>query len=296
MHAGRNRSHPLVYPITFAVPALVLYCVFFILPTVSGFYFAFTNWNSSSSKIAFVGLSQFVEVLKNSDLTGAFKNTFAYAITTTILKNLIGLALALFLSRRIPSRNALRAVYFAPAVLNIVAIGLVFRALLDPNYGLLNNILRRAGLGVFALGWIFDPKLAIYCGSLVEIWRATGIAMAIYIAGLATIPKEYYEACRIDGANAWQRFHRITLPLLMPAITINVLLSVVYGIRMFEVIYFLTEGGPGDASAVIMTKAYEYMGMGLYAYSSAFTMLLVLLTILVSIPLLVYLRKKETEA
>jgi raffinose/stachyose/melibiose transport system permease protein len=296
MHVRRNRSHPLVYPISFAVPALSLYCVFFVFPTVSGFYYAFTNWNAASTKITFVGLSQFVQVLRNNDLTGAFKNTFAYALTTTIFKNLVGLGLALLLSRRIASRNGLRAVYFAPAVLNIVAIGLVFRALLDPNYGLLNNILRGIGLGGLALGWIFDPKLAIYCGSFVEIWRASGIAMAIYIAGLATIPREYYEACRIDGANSWQRFFRITLPLLMPAITINVLLSIVYGIRMFEVIYFLTEGGPGDASAVIMTKAYEYMGMGLYAYSSAFTMLLVLLTILVSVPLLLYLRRKETEA
>ena len=287
---------PIKYPLWFILPGLAIYILFLVVPTFSGFFYSFTNWSSlSGNDVSFVGFKQFTEVWRNPDLGTAFKNTFVYSITITVVKNVLALALALILNEKLKSRNALRAIYFSPIILNVVAMGLIFRGLLDPYNGFVNNTLRELGLGFFAVGWIADPTWAIHSTSLMEIWRATGLSMAIYLAGLQAIPKDYYEASTIDGAGFWQKFKSITLPLLGPAITVNVLLCLIYGFNMFEVIYFLTGGGPGSSSQVLMTMAYKYMGMGLYGYSAAINVILVLLNIAVSLPVLFYLRKREVE-
>lgn len=291
--ALRRRGLPLYYPILFVVPAFVIYAVFFIYPTVLGFYYSFTDWNATETTIRFVGLTQFAEVMRNPDFVVALKNTFLYAAVTTVGKNVIPLLLAVLLTMGMRSRNALRAVYFSPAILNIVAVGLIFQGLLNPHTGFVNNLLRSMNLDFLALGWIGDPSLSIFAACLMEIWRASGITMAIYIAGIQNISADYYEAAEIDGATVWAKFVHVTLPLLMPAITINVLLSVIYGARMFEGVYFLTRGGPGNSSEVLMTLVYKYMGQGLYGYSTALNLILVLLIILISMPLLSYLTKKE---
>ncbi|WP_409345992.1 carbohydrate ABC transporter permease [Paenibacillus sp. MBLB4367] len=291
----RKRRPPLYYPVMFVVPALAIYVVFFIYPTILGFYYSFTDWNAAGEKIRFVGLTQFIEVVRNPDFAVALKNTFLYATVTTIGKNVIPLVLAVLLTMGMRSRNALRAVYFSPAILNIVAVGLIFQGLLNPHTGFVNNLLRSMNLDFLALGWIGDPSLSIYAACLMEIWRASGITMAIYIAGIQNIPADYYEAADIDGASVWSKFMHVTLPLLMPAITINVLLSVIYGARMFEGVYFLTQGGPGNSSEVLMTLVYKYMGQGLYGYSTALNLILVLLIVLISMPLLSYMKKREVE-
>ncbi|UUZ97021.1 sugar ABC transporter permease [Paenibacillus sp. P25] len=221
------------------------------------------------------------------------KNTFLYAMVTTIGKNVIPLVLAVLLTMGMRSRNALRAIYFSPAILNIVAVGLIFQGLLNPHTGFVNNMLRSLHLDFLALGWIGDPALSIYATCLMEIWRASGITMAIYIAGIQNISTEYYEAADIDGASVWSKFRQVTPPLLMPAITINILLSVIYGFRMFEGVYFLTQGGPGNSSEVLMTLVYKYMGQGLYGYSTALNLILVILIIVISMPLLSYMKKRE---
>ena len=284
------------YPLWFILPGIVLYIVFFILPTFNGFFYSLTDWSSNKADdISFVGLQQYAEVLKNPDLGMALKNTIVYSITITVVKNVLGLALALLLNEKLRSKNALRAAYFSPAILNVVAMGLIFKGLMDPYNGFINNTLRSIGLDSLAIGWIADPQWSIFSVSVMEIWRATGIAMAIYLAGLQAIPKDYYEAALIDGAGFWHKFKSITLPLLGPAITVNVLLCLVYGFRMFEVIYFLTQGGPGSSSQVLMTMTYKYMGMGLYGYSAAINVILVLINCAVAIPILLYLRKREVE-
>ena len=291
----RKRRTPLYYPVMFIVPAFAIYVVFFIYPTILGFYYSFTDWNATGANIRFVGLNQFMEVLRNPDFVIALKNTFLYAAVTTAGKNAIPLVLAVLLTMGMRSRNALRAVYFSPAILNIVAVGLIFQGLLNPHTGLVNNLLRSMNLDFLALGWIGDPSLSIYAACLMEIWRASGITMAIYIAGIQNIPADYYEAAEIDGASVWSKFVHVTLPLLMPAITINVLLSVIYGARMFEGVYFLTQGGPGNSSEVLMTLVYKYMGQGLYGYSTALNLILVLLIVMISMPLLSYMKKREVE-
>lgn len=286
---------PIRYPWTFLVPALAIYLLFFFYPTVSGFYYALTNWNSRSTEIKYIGFSQFLDVLENPTILLAFKNTLIYAFTITIVKNIIGLLLALALNAKIKSRSVLRAVYFAPAILNIVAMGLVFKGLMNPTTGFFNTALHALGLDFLVNNWITDPQIAIHCTSLMEIWRATGISMAIYLAGLQAIPSDYYEAATLDGAHGWSKFKSITLPLLAPSVTINIILCLIYGFRMFEVIYYLTGGGPGDASQVMQTLAYKYMGQGLFGYSAAINVILVVFILIVTIPLLTYMRRRDSQ-
>ena len=212
-----------------------------------------------------------------------------------MVKNILAFGLAIALTSGIRSKNVLRAVFYAPAILNIVATGLIFQAILNPSTGFLNLTLRKIGLDSLALGWIADPKLSIYSAVIMEVWRATGISMSIYVAGIQSIPRDCLEAATIDGANAIQKFFRVTLPLCMQSITINFMLTIIYGLRMFTIIFFLTKGGPGNSSEVIMTLAYKYMCAGFNGYSSAFNMLLVVAIILISIPLLIMLTKKEVE-
>ena len=283
------------YPLTFILPGFVIYFIFFVYPTISGFYYSFTDWNMISQDINFIGLEQFIEVFKNPDLNTAMTNTIVYSITITVVKNVIALILAVALNNKLRTKNALRAVYFSPAILNVVAMGLIFKGILSTSNGFVNNIFRASGLDFLALGWLTDPRLAIHTCSMMEIWRATGISMAIYLAGMQTISQDYYEAATIDGASGWQKFKNITMPLLMPAVTINVLLCLIYGFRMFEVIYFLTQGGPGSSSEVVMTLAYKYMGMGIYGYSAAINTLLVVFIIVVTIPMLILMARREVE-
>ena len=290
-----RRKDPIHYPVTFLLPALAIYLIFFIYPTISGFYYALTNWNSRSIEIKYLGISQFFEVLKNPTILLAFKNTLIYSFTITIVKNIFALLLALALNAKIRSRSVLRAVYFAPAILNLVAMGLVFQGLMNPNTGFFNTALRALHLDFLVNGWITNPNLSIHCTSLMEIWRATGISMAIYLAGLQAIPTDYYEAATLDGAHGWKKFWHITFPLLAPSVTINVILCLIYGFRMFEVIYYLTGGGPGDSSQVMQTLAYKYMGQGMYGYSAAITVILVVFILIVTIPLLSLLRRRDRE-
>lgn len=264
-------------------------------PTVQGFYYSFTDWSSVGESISFVGISQFIEAVNNPDFGVALKNTILFAFITTLGKNVLALVLAALLTMGIRATNALRAVYFSPAILNIVAVGLIFQGLLNPHTGFVNNTFHALGLDFLALGWIGDPALSIIAACMMEIWRATGITMAIYIAGMQNIGKDYYEAADIDGATLWQKFTHVTLPLLMPAITINVLLAVIYGARMFEGVYFLTQGGPGNSSEVLMTLVYKYMGQGLYGYSTAINLILVLIIVAISLPLLSYMKRREVE-
>ena len=283
------------YPKLFAMPALLIYSVFFVLPILAGFYYSFTNWSMFSDEIKFIGLKQFAEVLKNPELAIATKNTVVFTVVSAVVKNILAFGLAIALTSGIRSKNVLRAVFYAPAILNIVATGLIFQAILNPSTGFLNLTLRKIGLDSLALGWIADPKLSIYSAVIMEVWRATGISMSIYVAGIQRIPRDCLEAATIDGANAIQKFFRVTLPLCMQSITINFMLTIIYGLRMFTIIFFLTKGGPGNSSEVIMTLAYKYMCAGFNGYSSAFNMLLVVAIILISIPLLIMLTKKEVE-
>lgn len=282
------------YSPLFVVPGFALYVLFFLVPVVIGFWYAFTDWNMFLDRISFNGLSNFGRMFTHRVTSLAVKNTLLFSAVTTVGKNLLGLALALGLNQSLRSRNVIRTVFFAPSVLSYIVIGLLFSSILHPS-GLLNAGLAAVGLGSLAGSWLADPKIVMYSVSAVEIWQWSGFHMAIYLAGLQSIPPELGEACLIDGARPSQRLWHVTLPLIVPTFNVNLVLSLIGGFKVFEQIYILTNGGPGTASQVVSTQIFEAFGNGEWGYGTAINLVLFLFITLIALTVLNLLRRREVE-
>jgi raffinose/stachyose/melibiose transport system permease protein len=282
------------YSPLFVTPAFALYVLFFLVPVVIGFWYAFTDWNMYLDRISFNGLANFRRMFTHRITSLAVRNTLLFSVVTTIGKNIFGLALALALNQALRSRNVIRTIFFAPSVLSYIVIGLLFSSILHPS-GLLNAGLAAVGLGGLARSWLADRMIVMYSVSAVEIWQWAGFHMAIYLAGLQSIPRELGEACRIDGAGPWQRLWRVTLPLIVPTFNVNLVLSLIGGFKVFEQIYILTNGGPGTASQVVSTQILEAFGNGEWGYGTAVNLALFLFITLIALTVLNLLRRREVE-
>ncbi len=291
----RRRAGTLrLYSPFLAAPAFALYVLFFLLPAVIGFWFAFTDWNMYLSKVSFNGLANFRRMFADSISGLAVRNTLLFSVLTTAGKNVIGLGLALALNRALRTRNALRAVFFAPSVLSYIVIGLLFSSILHPD-GLLNASLRAVGLGALAQSWLGTRATVMYAVSAVEIWQWSGFHMAIYLAGLQGIPRELGEAATIDGARPLRTFFSLTLPLIIATFNVNLVLSLIGGFKVFEMVFILTNGGPGTASEVISTQIYRAFGNGEWGYGTAMNLVLFLFITLIALTVVNLLRRREVE-
>jgi raffinose/stachyose/melibiose transport system permease protein len=261
--------------------ALILYVVFFIIPSLSGVAYAFTDWNAYSDEVNFVGLQNFQTIFSpGENYLGYISNTFVFTGITIVLKTVFGLGLALLLNEGVKRFvNLYRVTIYLPAVLPTLVVALIFRSILNPATGLLNTSLRGIGLDSAAKPWLVDPHIALYSVIGVDTWKGVGYIMVILLAGLQTIPKEYYEAAEVDGANAWSRLRHITLPLLMPAIVVVTVLNVLYGLRVFDIVYALTNGGPGYATEVLSTEIFKAFSQGQYGLGTAVSSILFVILI-----------------
>jgi raffinose/stachyose/melibiose transport system permease protein len=269
------------YPFYFALPAIVLYVTFFIAPSIAGIGYSFTDWSSYSDELNFVGWANFERIFSPEEryLTYIW-NTLVFTAVTTVLKTVFALGLALLLNEGVQRfKHLYRMMIYLPAVLPMLIVALIFRSILHPGNGLLNEFFRSIGLEVFALRWLVDPAIALYSVIGVDTWKGVGYIMVILLAGLQTIPKDYYEAASIDGASAWQRFRYITIPLLMPAIVVISVLNILYGLRVFDIVYAMTNGGPGYATEVIATDIFKAFSLGYYGLGTAVSTVLFLITL-----------------
>jgi raffinose/stachyose/melibiose transport system permease protein len=295
----KRRSLHNIYPFYFLIGALVLYVVFAIIPSFMGFYYSFTDWNSFSSEINFVGLDNFRLIFSSSgNYLSYVKNTLIFAVTTIVLKTVLGLALALLLNSGLTRfAHVHRTIMYLPAVLPMLVVGLVFKSILNPATGLLNEFLRTIGLGALAQRWLVDVNWALPSVIAVDTWKGVGYIMVILLAGLQSIPHEYIEAAAIDGANAWKRLRHITLPLLMPAITVTTVLNVLHGVKVFDIVYVLTNGGPGFATEVVFTAVFKEFSKGRYGVGTAVsTILFVIMVVLGYYVIRLMTRQERTES
>jgi raffinose/stachyose/melibiose transport system permease protein len=272
-----------VYPFYFASGALLLYLLFSVLPSLMGFYYAFTDWNSYSSEVNFVGLQNFRLIFTSGvgqNYMHFVRNTIIFTVATILFKTVFALALAVLLTngiRRLAYFH--RVVMYLPAVLPMLVVSLVFKSILNPASGLLNEFLRSIGLGFMAQRWLVDVTWAMPSVIGVDTWRGVGYIMVIMIAGLQAIPKEYYEAAAIDGASAFSSFRRITLPLMMPVLTVTTVLNLLYGLRVFDIVFVLTNGGPGRATDTVYTAIFDEFSKGRYGMATTLSTLLFLIMI-----------------
>ena len=279
------------YPMWFYIPAALLFLVLFIVPTVASFFFSLTRW--SLFDIQFIGFANYVQFFRDPALVQGFVNTFIFGFVTSGLKIVLGLLLALLLTGRIVGRTFLRAVIFFPVLVSTIGVGITFKVLMDPFDGLINETL--ALFGIAGPGWLTDPSLALLSVAFVDVWRGVGLATLIFIAGIVGIPQEYFEAAKVDGSSAWSRFWHITLPLLTPATVTVVILSLIGGLRSFDLIWAMTRGGPGFTSEVIASVIFKQYQAGFFGLSAAGNVVLFLVVTAIVVPIFWALNRKQVE-
>ena len=258
------------YFVIFILPALIIYLLFSIIPFLYTIYYSFTDYTDMNPiNLHFVGLKNYIKVLQTPVMLAAIKNSVIYAILLTGFQTLLGLPLAFVLNQKLKSRNLLRAVFFFPAVFSSLIIGYLWNFIMSSSdFGLINNILHQLGLGTLNF---FTSKNALYSVILTQIWQWTGWAMVIFLANLQSISPDLYEAAEIDGANGLKKFMYVTLPLMCPSVKIVIVTALIGGMKVFDIIYSMTSGGPGDATQTVMTVMMKKgISEGFYSTGSAF--------------------------
>jgi len=287
----RRRSKGHSYPSWFYLPAAIIYAALFLYPTIASLFFSLTRWTLFDA--TFIGLDNFAQFFREPFLVQGLVNTLIYGAVTSGLKVVLGLLLAVLLSSPVIGRGYLRAVVFFPVLVSTVGVGITFTVMMHPTQGMINESL--ALLGIKGPGWLTDPRLALYSVALVDVWKGVGLATVIYIAGLASIPRDYYEASTIDGAGGIQNFWNITLPLVRPATVTVIILSLIGGLRSFDLIWAMTRGGPGFTSDVIASVIYKQYQAGFYGLSTAGNVVLFVLVALIIVPLSWWLNRGEVD-
>src|SRR6266516_5311039 len=279
------------YPYWFLLPAAVIYVVLFLVPTFASFFFSFTRWTLTSWQ--FIGLDNFKLFFSEPQLFSVLTHSLIFAVITTGLKAVISLLLAVLLTSRVIGRSFLRSVVFFPVLVSTIGVGITFTVLMHPTAGVINQAL--ATIGIQGPGWLTNPRYALYSVALVDVWKGVGLATVIYIAGIASIPPEYFEAAAVDGAGFWERFRYVIVPLTRPATVTVVILSLIYGLRSFDLIWAMTRGGTGFTSDVISSVNYKQYQVGFFGLSTAGNVVLFLLVTVIVVPLSFYLNRRETQ-
>jgi raffinose/stachyose/melibiose transport system permease protein len=279
-------------PWLLAVPALLGLVLFHFLPIGFGGYYAFTDWNGLTSA-SWVGLKNFNEIANDATARSVFGHTLELAGGFVVLVNAVGLGLALALNTAVKTRSLLRSLFFAPVALSPLAVAFIWQWIFD-NEGALNRSLGALGLDSLERPWLGDPSTALWAVLAVLVWQFSGLTMILYLAGLQGIPDTVYEATLVDGASGWLRFRKVVLPLLAPAMTVSVTISLVLGLRVFDQVLALTGGGPVTATETLATQVWKQtFALGRFGYGAAFALILTGLIAVLALSVLRLLRLNE---
>ncbi len=278
-----------MYPIWFVLPSVIIFCIFFLWPILSSLYYSLTVWNFETAK--FCGLDNYKLFFSEHAMSSSVIHTLIYAFGTSGLKVVLAFFIAVFLTGKIRTKDFIRSAVFFPNLVSMVAVGLTFSFMMHPTRGLLNTVI--TALGGSQVDFLGDPKLALLSIILVDVWKGLSISVVIYIAGIQSIDKTYYEAAAIDGATGWQALKNITLPLLAPAQNSIIILSLIGGLRSFELIWTMTGGGPGFATDVLASVIYKQYAAGFYGLSTAGNVVMLVLISIIAFPLQHFLNKRE---
>ena len=275
-----------VEPYLWVAPALCVLFLFTHLPILLEAVLSLFAADGFSAP-RFIGPNNYLEVLSNRDFWDAINHNVMYAIATVAGKVVGSLILAVLLNRQLFGRNVFRTILFLPVVLSFVAIGVLWTLFFNFDYGILNALLKAVGLKSLRQDWLGSADTALWAVIFVDIWKWTGFHLVIYLAGLQSIPRDLYEAALLDGANAFQRFWRITVPLLRPFTAINVLLASLGAFSVFDLIYVMTQGGPFKATNVAMVEIYlQAFQFNRFGYAGAMSIVLLALVAAMSVVIL----------
>lgn len=251
-----RRRSDLLAALTLLAPSAFVLFAFVILPVIMALLLSFTEWKVLSRNPSFVGVQNYLELVGEEDLARALKNTLYFSVLKIPTDMALSLAIALLLNQKLHGLSFYRTAYFIPVITSVAAVSAVWRWIYEPNFGLANALLEKAGLS--SQTWLSDPALAMPAVALVALWKGLGYDVVIFLAGLQNIPAVYYEAATVDGANAWQRFRHITLPLLSPVTYFVLVMSIINSFKVFAQIHVLTpDGGPLGSTEVMVFYIYR---------------------------------------
>lgn len=265
----------------FTLPILLMYCVFFVVPLLMGMKNSFTDWSGTSADYNFIGISNYIKIFHDERFRNALWFNFKYTFLLTVAILVISLVIAVILNQKIKGRSFFRSIYFLPAVLSLVTVGLIWNELF---YRMIPAIGEATGWELFRSSWLGSPKLAMYAILIVNLWQGCATPIVLLIAGLQSIPADLYEAASIDGATAWEKFKTITIPYLIPVLNIVIVTCVKSGLTTFDYIKAMTDGGPMQSTESVGILIYNHaMQEGKFGYSVAESMILFVIIVLVSV-------------
>lgn len=277
------------YSFAFLLPALAIFLIFFLYPLATSLFYSLTVWDFTSYR--YCGLDNYKLFFSEPSLYTSLIHTLIYAGLTSGLKVVFAFLVALFLTSKIRTRHAIRSIVFFPNLVSAIAVGITFTALMHPTKGLLNLVIQ--ALGAPKVNFLGDAGIALFSIIAVDVWKGISIAMMIYIAGIQSIDSAYYEAAQIDGASFWQRVRYVTFPMCAPAMHSIIILSLIGGLRSFDLIWAMTGGGPGFATDVLASVVYKQYAAGFYGLSTAGNVIMLLLISCIIFPLQRFLIRRE---
>ena len=243
----------------FLAPALIGTALFIVIPVFFSFYLSFCRWDLLS-EIQFAGLENYLKLINSPQFFLILKNTFVFAISTALVSILIPLVLASALNNKIRGTEFFKTAYFLPFITPMIVVAIVWEWIFDPNFGLLNYLLKSH------INWLYDVNTAMIALIVVSSWKMIGYNMVILLSGFSSINQNVYESAKIDGANPFQTFFQITLPLLSPTIFFVLIITTISSFQVFDLIYLMTQGGPLDSTNVIVywiyKNAFEFFNIG----------------------------------
>ena len=268
----------------FILPALLIYTAIVFVPIVSSVYFSFFRWDVISP-MKFIGLDNYTRMFTQDNVFGVgVRNMLLLLAVSLALQLGLGFVLAVFLSGRLRGKEWFKNVFFAPAVISSVAVGMMWTFIYDPSMGIINALLQAAGLEAWARPWLSEPKTAMWAIAIVTSWQFVGYTMILFIAAIQNISADIFEAARIDGATGWKVVKHITLPLVKPITKVNTILISIGSLKFFDLIFVMTGGGPANRTQVLASYLYyRSFDQSEYGYGDAMAVVLLVMCLVVTV-------------
>ena len=243
-------KHKLV-PYWFLLPSLMLYSIWIIAPTIYSFYLSFSDWDGISPRLNFIGFKNYTKLFSDPVFHICLTNNLNWLLIFISVPIVLGLALAISLDRDVKGARILKTIFYLPMAISLVAVNLMWSWIYNPAYGVLNTTLTKVGLESLTRGWLSDPGLVLYCIIIAACWGQTAYVLVLFVAGLSNVPPNLIEAAKVDGASFWDIIRYVILPLLKPVTVIVIIVTVIGSLRVFDIVYTMTKGGPFNSSNVL---------------------------------------------
>lgn len=293
-YKGINQMYRTVFWLV--LPIFILYTCFVIFPALSSIYYSLTSWDGLSANMKYIGFENFKMLFHDPRFYNDLKNTLVLAVLYTIFVNIFAMLLAILVDKLKFLKNFFRSIFYIPVLISGIVVGFIWSILYNYNFGVFNIVLTASKLPWLKFDWLGKPEFALYAIIITLIWQKTGYFMIIYLAGLQGIPQELMESAKIDGANSWHQFRTMIFPMLAGAMTINLTLALVEGLRIFDQIAIMTDGGPGFSSEtltyIIYRTAFSEARQG---YGTALAFILFALILVLAFIQIMILKKREVE-